>query len=465
LKKAFIAFSLLILACASSFAETIPPSSITKAEVWEPKNSPYIIDGTLTVEKTGFLTIYPGTVVKFKPAAKIFIKGALYSKGDPKNPVRMIPYDNESFYDGLVFESRYKNTIEFTIIIRGAITSRGSQLSVTNNYILNSTGVELYHYSSALIKDNYFYNDTYGVYIEGKGINYTIGQNTFNNNRFAVYIKDTTAPAGVITKNNFFKNTVNLTNYSVADVDCRDNYWGYGEEAAVQEFIYDKKNNEKAGRAVYAPYAKGPYQLWEPPDAFISLVRIYLNLKRPDQEPQRMSIGGGLSGIMPITPSSLSKEYKFGLGADADFYLNLNGSLLGGLEFQSITLESSNGDIYDHTIQTQSFLLSCVQYIGYKKNVYLVPYIKAGIGGSIVSDQTRSLSTDTSKSNQLAAAADAGAGFEWFVLKFFSLKLEASYTVITGNTGLISFPVAGLTGNLYFDTPLYLDDRGIGGPY
>jgi opacity protein-like surface antigen len=465
LKKAFLALSVLLLICAASFAETNPPASIKNTESWIPKNSPYIIDGTVTVENTGFLTIYPGTVIKFKPGAKIFVKGALYSKGDPKNPVRMLPYDNESFYDGLVFESRYKNTVEFTIMIRGTIVSRGSQLNLNNNYILNSTGVELYHFSNALIRDNYFYNDTYGVYIEGKEVNYTIGQNTFNNNRFAIYIKNTPKPLGIITKNNFFKNIVNITNYSVADVDCRDNYWGYSEEAAVQEFIYDKKNNEKAGRAVYAPFEKSPYKLWEPTDAFISLVKIYLNLKRPDEEPQRMSIGGGAVGLLPVTPSSVSKQYKFGLGLDADFYLNLRGSLLTGLEFQSVTLDNSKGDIYDHMIQAQNFMASCIQYIGYKRNVYFVPYIKIGIGGSIISDQLKNSPTDTKKSNQLALAADAGAGFEWFILKFFSLKLEASYTAITANTGLLSYPVAGITGNLYFDTPLFLDDKGTGGPY
>jgi len=465
LKKLFLLLAALFTACSASFAETSPPPAIDGIEAWTPKKSPYIIDGTITVGKTGFLTIYPGTVVKFKPGAKIFIKGALYCVGDPKNPVRMIPFDNQSFYDGLVFESRYKNSVEFTIMIRGTILSRGSQVNITNNYILNSTGVELYYYANCLVKDNYFYNDTYGVYIEGKGINYQILENTFNNNRFAVYIKDTPKSLGLISKNDFFKNSVNITNYSAADTDCRGNYWGYDEEHDVQQFIYDKRNNEKAGRVFYDPFEKTPLKLWEPTDEFISLVRIYLGAKSPEQAQQKISIGAGMAGLMPVTPSTLNKEYKYGLGLNANFYIDITDSLMAGLDFQSTKLDDSKGDSYDHTITTQGLMAAGLNYLGYKRNIFLVPYLKAGIGGAIVSEQIKDSYTDTKKENQFAAAAEAGAGLEWFVLKFFSLKLEASYNVIAGNTGLISYPTAAITGNLYFDAPFYVNDRGIGGPY
>lgn len=377
----------------------------------------------------------------------------------------MIPSDNQSFYDGLVFESRYKNSVEFTIMIRGAISSRGSQVNITNNYILNSTGVELYYYSNSLIKDNYFYNDTYGVYMEGKGISYQILENTFNNNRFAVYIKDTPKAIGLVARNDFFKNSVNITNYSAADADCRGNYWGYEEEHEVQQFIYDKRNNEKAGRVFYDPFEKTPLKLWEPTDEFISLVRIYLNMKSPEAAQQKISIGGGIEALMPVTPSTLNKEYKYGLGMDADFYIDLTDSIMAGLEYQSTTLDDSRGDSYDHTITTQDLLASGIFYLGYKRNVFLVPYLKAGIGGAIVSEQFKNSFTDTKKDNQVAFAADAGAGIEWFMLKFFSLKLEASYNAVAGNTGLISYPVASITGNLYFDAPFYVNDRGAGGPY
>lgn len=465
MKKIFPLLFISALFFSAACAETYAPAVITKNESWIPKYSPYIVEGTVTVEKTGFLTIYPGTVVKFKEGARIFVKGALYSKGDPKNPVRMIPFDNTSFYDGLVFESRYRNTVEFTILIRGAITSKGSNVSITNNYILNSTGIELFHFSTALIKDNYFYNNTYGVYIEGKEVKYTIGQNTFNNGRFAIYVKDTPKAEGVILKNNFFKNVVNLTNYSPADIECKDNYWGYSEEAGIQKFIYDKRNNEKAGKAVYAPFAKAPYQLWEPTDAFISLVKIYLNLKRPDEEPARVSFGGGVVGLMPLAPDYLNAESNFGLGLNAEFTSNITGAFLWGLQLQNIGLENRRGDIYQYNISVANILANGIGYIGWKRGVFFIPYIKLGLGAAIVSEQYKYDDGTTKKFNNICFTAAGGAGLEWFIVKFGSLKLEAMFNAALNGRGTILYPVAGLTGNLYFDTPFYVNDKGTAGPY
>ncbi len=460
MKKKFLLFFITAFFFAAVKADTNAPGVIKTNEVWIPKNSPYIVDGTVIVEKTALLTIYPGTIVKFKENSKIYVKGALYSKGDPKNPVRMIPYDNVSFYDGLVFESRFKSTVEFTILIRGAITSRGTPVDITSNYILNSTGVELYHFATALIKDNYFYNDTYGVYLEGKEIKYTIAQNTFNNGRFAIYFKDTPKNDGTILKNNFFKNVVNITNYSPADIDCKDNYWGFSEDPAIQKYIYDKRNNEKAGKAVYEPYAKVPYALWEPSDAFISLVKIYLNLRRPDEEPTRISLGGGAAGLMPVAPNYLSNESKFGLGLNAEFTCNITGAFLWGLQLENLGLENKRGDTYQYDMTVSNILVNAIGYIGYKKNVYFIPYLKLGAGLSIVSEQYKYDDGTTKKYNNTCFTAGGGAGLELFPVRYFSFKLEAAFNSTLNTRGVILYPVVGLTGNVYFETPFYVNDKG-----
>ncbi len=468
MKKTFLLFFITTVFLAVVRAETNAPDVINKTEVWIPQKSPYIVDGTVTIEKTGFLTIYPGTVVKFKKGSKIYVKGALYSKGDPKNPIRMIPYDNVSFYDGLVFESRYKNLVEFTILIRGAITSKGSNLSITNNYILNSTGIELYHFSSALIKDNYFYNDTYGVYIEGKEIKYTIAQNTFNNGRFAIYFKDTPKADGSLINNNFFKNVVNITNYSTADIECRDNYWGFAEEPVIEKFIYDRKNNEKTGKAVYAPYAKVPFTLWEPQDAFISLVKIYLNLRRPDEEPTKVSFGGGIIGLMPLAPAYLKSESDFGMGLNAEFTCNITGAFLLGLQLENIGLQNKTSLSETYKMTVSNILINGIGYMGYKKDFYFMPFLKIGAGIAIISEQKMfltGLNETTKKDNSICFTAGAGAGIEWFPIKFFSFKLEAAFNSALKSNGAILYPVIGLTGSVYFDTPLYADDKGLAGPY
>ncbi len=461
-----IVFSLaIILICGSAYGETNAPSLIDKTENWTPKNSPYIVDGTLTIDKKGFLKIYPGTVVKFKKDSKILVKGALYSKGDPKNPVRMLPFDGESFYDGIRFESRYKNTIEFTIMIRGAISCEGSNIIITNNYILNSTGIELFHFSNALIKDNYFYNDTYGVYAEGKEMKFTIEQNTFNNGRFAVYLKDIPKAQMLIKNNNFFKNQVNLTNYSAWDVDAKENYWGYSEVKGINEFIFDKKNNEKAGKVVFEPYSKGPFKLWEPTDAFISLVKIYLNLKRPDEEPSRVSVGGAFNAVMPLTPPRVQKDAALGLSVNGTFTCSITGAFLFGLDLGGVWLSKTEGDTYRHSVSIYDLLFCGYGYFGYKKNAFLIPYGKIGLGLAILSEEFKFSDGTTKKNNQPCLAAQGGIGLEYYPVKFFSLKLEGTFNCVLPNNGAFLYPLVTLSGNLYFDTPFFVDAKGLNGPY
>jgi hypothetical protein len=64
LKKTALIILLLFSANVTIYAETIVKGGIEKNESWIPKLSPYIIENTITVEKNGFLTIYPGTEVK-----------------------------------------------------------------------------------------------------------------------------------------------------------------------------------------------------------------------------------------------------------------------------------------------------------------------------------------------------------------------------------------------------------------
>ena len=99
IKRSLAAALFLVISIAGAYAETIVEGIVEKTENWNPKNSPYVISGTVTVEKKGFLTLYPGTTVRFKEGAQLLVKGVLYSKGTPQNPVRFIPDDGTSFYE------------------------------------------------------------------------------------------------------------------------------------------------------------------------------------------------------------------------------------------------------------------------------------------------------------------------------------------------------------------------------
>jgi opacity protein-like surface antigen len=467
LKKTALIILLLFSANVTIYAETIVKGGIEKNESWIPKLSPYIIENTITVEKNGFLTIYPGTEVKFKEGAKLVVKGALYAKGDPKNPVRFLPYDGESFYDGIIFQSRYKNTIEFCIMIRGAITSEGTPLIMSNNYILNSTGVLLKVYADALITGNYFYNNTYGVYTEGKNAKFRISGNTFNRNRFAVYLKEMMKDGAQITGNNFFENKVSITNYTPDAVSAKDNFWGAVEEAGIGRQIFDKKNNSKVGDVIYKPFAKAKLKVYEPPDPFISLVKIYLSLKRPDEEPARVSFGAGANGLYILSPVWLNNEFDMGYGMRAEFTYNITGAFKAGVEAELLAGTGTNS-LYDFNFSLTQFIATFYGYMGYKKNIFFVPYVKAGMGVGLISAEWKSKTglplpelggKPSNKYNGINYSVFGGLGAELFITRYMSVKAEALYNCTTDKNGAIMFPLLNITGCFYFDTPIYLNQK------
>lgn len=462
IKRSLTAALLVVFSFAGASAETIVQGSIEKTQNWNPKNSPYVISGTVTVEKKGFLTLYPGTTVRFKEGARLLVKGVLYSKGMPQNPVRFIPDDGTSFYEGIRFESPYKNTIEWSIMIRGGIISEGSNVSITNNYMLNSTGIQVLHLGNVLIKDNYFFNNTYGVYVDGKNVQYAVMNNTFNKNRFAVYVKDMPGGKAMIRNNNFFQNQVNLTNYSPSDIDCKENYWGAQESNQVERLIFDRKNNNKVGKAVYEPFAKAQFKLFEPPVGFMALVKQYLTLKRPDEDPERIAIGGSFIGMFPFTPESTANETQLNLGGSAEFTANITGAFLWGMEarqFFSLTEQKEN---YDYSLSMTTLLANLYYYIGWQKNVWLVPYVKLGQGLCLIAEEYRNDApvydgSYTKKLMETNYALTAGAGLEFFPSRNISLKLEGLYMIVTARQGAFNTASASLGVMFYFDSPLFIN--------
>ena len=88
---ALLSPSLNVLAAAPTAADTAVTEAITSDTVWTLADSPYVIDGGLTVATGATLTIEAGVVIRrsidFGTAAGIYVDGALEVNGTPQNPV------------------------------------------------------------------------------------------------------------------------------------------------------------------------------------------------------------------------------------------------------------------------------------------------------------------------------------------------------------------------------------------
>ncbi len=460
--KKFVFLFVLIFTNNFIFSETYISGQIDRTENWTPEFSPYIIDELVIIEKKGFITIHPGTEVKFKKGAKLLVCGTLYARGNTDNPVRFIPVDGESFYEGVYFDSAYKSIIEFSIMMRGAITVNATRVELNNNYILNSTGIILKSFSDVVIKNNYFLNNTYGIHIEGNSINLNIFENTFSNNRYGIYIMKYYGKNEIIKRNNFIDNKNNITNFSIEQVNCRDNFWGTNDEKKIAKTIIDKRINPKIGEVIYKPYSKDKFKLIEPPPSYISLVKTYLNKKKPQEDVYRFSFGGGISSFFPVTPDTLNNENNIGTGYFATFTFNSFGPIMLGIETNFFGMDNKNKTIYNYNLSLSEFLLNVYGYFGYNKNIVFVPYARLGNGICLLSETYFSKDMifdgkNTLKYNEICYCLAGGIGVEWFFLKFLSFKLETLYHYIFYSKGNISFPDIKIFGNIYFNTPFILN--------
>ncbi|MFP4465542.1 MAG: NosD domain-containing protein [Candidatus Goldiibacteriota bacterium] len=463
--KKFIAALILSFFSAVCMAETKVPSEINTKEIWTAKNGPYLIENEVTIGSQGFVAVRPGTVIKFKENARLTVKGAFHSKGSPKNPVRLLPYDGSSFYEGIKIEGKYKNIMEFTVVIRGGIIVEGGNLILKSNYILNSTGVQIYHFANVIMTDNYMYNNTYGIYAEGQKIQMQIKRNTFNRNRFAVYLQDLKDIQINISLNNFIRNQVNITNYTANNIKAEENFWGTVNEKRIGSYLFDKRNNKKLGIIDFMPFKRAKLKLYTPPPSFVRLVKYYINLKRPDQIEPQIVIGFGADGFIPFAPENISSEISFGAGFDAELGLNLGHYALG-VEGKMISAENSGNDEYDMSMNINKLMLNFYYYLGWKKNVFFIPYFKAGNGIALITREYRAQenifndnTSNTRKINEFSYTAGAGAGFEIYPRPYFSVRTEAVYNVMFTDSGMLQSAQAVITGNVHFNIPFFIGER------
>ncbi|UCG68937.1 MAG: right-handed parallel beta-helix repeat-containing protein [Thermoplasmata archaeon] len=262
-------FSLLIVNSNPAISDTVVyEGQIASDTIWDIGNSPYFIEGNITVSEGVKLTIEAGCEVRFNGYYGLFIEGNLSAEGSPEAQItftsnRSSPtmndwrgvqidskgtakirycsiryseyaiYLNESSendiqsniisdnFDGIYIFRSSNNTISYNDISNsiqyGIFLSRSSNNHIQNNNISNNwEGIRLFFSSNNNISYNNIHdNPEAGIHLYSSESNNITSNSLISNGNFGVRLRFN-SDNNIITKNNIstHANGINLTSSS-----------------------------------------------------------------------------------------------------------------------------------------------------------------------------------------------------------------------------------------------------------
>lgn len=236
-----------------------------------------------------------------------------------------------------------------TIISNNTLMGQGMRLwcsnaTVSGNTISGCSGITAYtdfwddshpdawYNCTALIEGNLIANNTNGITVTeqqgSKPNSPVILNNTIANNTIGIYVTwiGLAAPQPTILNNNIF----NSTNYNVQagipnSINATYNWWGTTNAQAINQTIYDFKNDFNLGTVTYSPFLTAP------------------NTEAPTYIAASAGFGGSIvpSGIISVNYCS---NQTFTITANSDYYISdvlVNGTSVGAVN--SYTVQNIQG--------------------------------------------------------------------------------------------------------------------------
>ena len=228
--KMMLLISVGLMAGMTGNAQTI----INGGEVsgkWTKAESPYQVNGNITVTQGTTLEIEPGVTVEFWGYTGLTINGQLLAEGTQSDSIVFTRQSDYPYWGGLTFsaqgesESVVKYASIKNVSSNGVVIITAGTVTLSNNTISNNTGSGVYISSGTVTISNNTISNNAGYYVGGVYIatgNITLSDNEISNNTASanynysygggggIYIAD-----GIITMegNNILNNT--------------SNYWGF----------------------------------------------------------------------------------------------------------------------------------------------------------------------------------------------------------------------------------------------
>lgn len=273
---------------------------LTRDTLWSKVNSPYTLTGPVAVAEGVTLTIEPGVSVQFSNHY-LQVNGTLVAKGTNSNNIIFenangaITFNpssgawNEQTKTGSIVENAivgcylyiygspkiFNDTIHCGVYVKQgsptishntfsdfyhglSIDGNGGTVAVTDNTFSGIGDVGIYisdqNTISVIVQRNLLIDCSQGAIMVWS--NATIRDNTIINNRNDGIIVRT--PLATIMYNNIQNNHPNLSNWISSNVSVPNNWWGTTDASAINQSIYDNKNDFNIGTVNFTPFLTSP---------------------------------------------------------------------------------------------------------------------------------------------------------------------------------------------------------------
>jgi len=221
-----------------------------------------LLDGHPLVNPGSFLTVAPGTTVRFTPGSGLIIRGRLKAEGTSEKPILFTSQSGQQreSWDEIILEQATDSTITHAIIEYATWGIHGHFTNLLLEHVVareNGGGMR-FRSGPVTIRQSVFRDN--GIGIRAYMGNAVIEENTISGNEIGLFVRERGGGL-IVRKNNFSANSdynIRSGDFNNEDIKAQDNWWGTSDPLTT---IFDGRQEEGIGKVLLEPFLLSPIQL------------------------------------------------------------------------------------------------------------------------------------------------------------------------------------------------------------
>lgn len=221
-----------------------------------------LLDGHPLVSPGSFLTVAPGTTVRFTPGSGLIIRGRLKAEGTREKPILFTSQSGQQreSWDEIILEQATDSTITHAIIEYATWGIHGHFTNLLLEHIVarkNGGGMR-FRSGPVTVRQSIFREN--GIGIRAYMGNAIIEENIISGNEIGLFVRERGGGL-LVRRNNFIANSdynIRSGDFNTEDIRAEGNWWGTQDPLTT---IFDGRQEEGIGKVLLEPYLSEPVPL------------------------------------------------------------------------------------------------------------------------------------------------------------------------------------------------------------